>query len=156
MLRSSGHAEIDFTGHPFFVTLGQQGRNETKTGGGVREDRGDARASLDLTIDSFKTVSGARPYPMRLGRVKGSEAFGQIVFSPLRKLGHVGGPSLDGLRQEPFGFSPIRRIEDRANAQGDRLALIEAGNIGMRILLKVKLAALPRNTGQCRTTRCLE
>ena len=126
MLRSSGHAEIDFTGHPFFVTLGQQGRTETKTGSGVREDRGDARASLDLTIDSFKTVSGAHPYPMRLGRVKGSEAFGQIVSAHCASLG-MSVAQLDGLLQEPFGFSPIRRIEDRANAQGDRLALIEGG-----------------------------
>jgi hypothetical protein len=71
MLRSSGHAEIDFTGHPFFVTLGQQGRDETQTGSGVREDRGDARASLDLTIDSFKAVSRAHPHPMGFVRKGG-------------------------------------------------------------------------------------
>jgi hypothetical protein len=44
----------------------------------------------------------------------------------------------------------LRRVEDGADAPRDRLALIELGDVGLRVLLQVKLAALPRHAGQYR------
>src|SRR5260370_557781 len=131
MLNSRLHVEIDFTGHPLLVAFGQQGGDKAQTGSGVREDRGNARAPLELAIDPFKTVGRAQTDTVRLRHVEGGKAFGEVIFRPLGKLGRFSGPRFDGLFQQTFGFGSVRRVEDRANTQRDRLALIEAGDIGM-------------------------
>ena len=60
MLRSVFQVEIDLAGHPLLVALGEQSGNETQTGCGVGEDRGDACAAFDLAIDAFEAVGGAQ------------------------------------------------------------------------------------------------
>src|SRR5258708_13645949 len=147
MLNSRLHVEIDFTGHPLLVAFGQQGGDKAQTGSGVREDRGNARAPLELAIDPFKTVGRAQTDTVRLRHVEGGKAFGEIIFRPLGKLGRFSGPRFDGLFQQTFGFGSVRRVEDRANTQRDRLALIEAGDIGLGVLLHMKTTPLPGGAG---------
>jgi hypothetical protein len=49
--------------------------------------------------------------------------------------------------------SALRRVEDGADAARDRFALLESGDVGLCVLLQMKLAALPRHAGQHRPTR---
>ncbi len=52
--------EIDLAGHPLLVAFGEECQDEMQTRDGVGEDRGDASAEFDLTVDAFEAVSGAQ------------------------------------------------------------------------------------------------
>ena len=148
MMKSVFQVEIDFPGHPVLVALGQQGGDETQAGRGIGEDGGHASAALDLAIDAFEAVGGAQARPLRQRQLEDRKAFRQVVLGPLGELGCIGAPRLDRLLQEALGLGAIRGIEDRPNPLRHGFALIEAGDIGLGVLLQVKLAALPGNAGQ--------
>ena len=149
-MRSVFQVEVDFAGHPVFVALGQQGRDQTQAGGGVGEDRGDASAALDLAIDAFEAIGGAQANLLPKRHVERREALRQVLLDPLGQLGRIGGPELDSLLQEELSLYPVWRIEDRPNALRHGFALIEAGHIRLSVLLQMKLAALPTRLGRCR------
>ena len=90
---------------------------------------------------------------MRGRIVKYRKAHGQVLLRPFRQLWRILAPRLDRLIQQALRLIPVRRIEDGANAACHRQTLIKAGDIGLRILLQVKLATLPGNTGEHRAPR---
>jgi len=71
-----------------------------------------------------------------------------MVLGPLREFGHCGLPGLDGLAQESFRLGPVGRVIDGADAPRHGFALIQARDVGLRILLHMALTALPRDTGE--------
>lgn len=152
-MKSVFQVEIDFASHPVLVALGQEGRDEAQTGRGIGEDRGNASAALDLAIDAFKPVGSAQAGPLRQRQVEDRETLQQVVLGPLGELGSIGAPSLDGLLQEALGLGAIRGIEDRPNALGDRLSLVETSDIGLGVLLQMKLTTLPGNAARERWAR---
>ena len=77
-MRSVFQVETGFPGHPVFVALGEEVRDETQTGRRVGEDRRDARAALDLAIDAFEAVGGMQSNPLPMRQVKRREAVRQV------------------------------------------------------------------------------
>ena len=75
-------------------------------------------------------------------KIEDGEALGQVLLGPLGELGSLCSPCLHSLAQQAFGFCLVRGIEDGAEAQRDRLALIEAGYVGLGILLEMELGAV--------------
>ena len=124
MLSSVLQVEIDFAGHPLFVALGRQGGDETQTGGGIGEARGDASATLDLTVDAFEAIGGAQAGALAMGPIEDREGFGQVLFGRQGELGGVGFPGVERLTQEPPGLGLVGRVEEGTDAPGDRFSLI--------------------------------
>ena len=91
-----------------------------------------------------------------VGQVEDRKSLGQVLLGPQGEFGGLGLPSLERLAQESFGLGLVRRVEDGADAQGDGLALIQAGDVSLGILLQVELAVLPGHAGQGRPAGGLE
>ena len=89
-------------------------------------------------------------------KIEDREALGQVLLGPLGELGSLRSPNLHSLAQQALGFCLVRSIEDGADAQRDRLALIEAGYVGLSILLEMELAALPGDAGKHGSAGSLE
>ena len=81
---------------------------------------------------------------MRFGDLENGEAFGEVFFSPERELRlALFVFSYEGFKSV-FGFRKIASIEDVSNVIGHRLAKFLFGEVMSGVLLKVKLASLPR------------
>ena len=74
-----------------------------------------------------------------------NKAIGKILLCIPRQFLRILALRINRLIQQVLRFIPVKSIEDGANALRHRLALIEVGDIRLRILLQVKLAALPEN-----------
>src|ERR1700722_15899428 len=67
---------------------------------------------------------------------------------PRQAWGPPFGPQFERLLGQPLGLGLVRGVEDRLDPLRDRLALVEAADIGLSVLLQMELAALPGNAGQ--------
>jgi len=79
--------------------------------------------------------------------VEYGESLRQIGLGPPGKLWSLCLPALDGLIEQALGLGFIGGIEDGTNAPSGLLAHIKTGHVGMRVLLQMELATLPRHTG---------
>ena len=82
---------------------------------------------------------------MRWRQIEYREGHRQVLLGPHGKLGGLLGPQFDRLLEQPLGLGLVRCVEDRLDPLRDRLALVEAADIGLSVLLQMKLAALPRD-----------
>ena len=133
---------IDFTGHPFLVAFCQKGRNEAQTGSGVWDDGRHAGTLFEFAVDAVVAVGGTQAYALCCGRIEHREAIWHVVFGPLRPLERIGRPPLDRLLEQSLCLDPVRRIEEGADALGDRRFLVDARDVGLGILLSIERATL--------------
>jgi hypothetical protein len=68
-------------------------------------------------------------------QIEDGETIWKILLGPPGELWGVDSPGIEGLFKEAFGLGAIRRIEDRPDALRYAFALIEAGDIRLRVLL---------------------
>lgn len=80
---------------------------------------------------------------MGLGKGKDAQAFGEIFFSPLSEFGLLILPLFDEDLETFFGVLTGVRVEDGFDFGGDGAFEFLLGDVVLRVLLKVELAALP-------------
>ena len=87
---------------------------------------------------------------MSLGQAKYREPFSQIYLSPGGQLGMTHLLLLECHVEQALGLVGIAGIEDGADLSDHRRTLIEFADVALRVVLQVKLAALPGHTGKHR------
>ena len=142
------HVEVNFAGFPLLADLCQQGGDEAQDGGFVGKKPGDARAAFDFLIHAFHRIGGAKFFLVFDRQGENGEALGQIFLHPRGKFRGAFGVKEDDFLESDFGGGATEAVKDAAYGAGDFGALIEAGHIGLGVLLEVKLAALPGNAGE--------
>lgn len=85
---------------------------------------------------------------MRFGKTKDREAFGQIAFQPRRKFRGGLEVFLDRATQITCRRHAIGCVENGSDVRRDLSTHFLMRHIGLRILLQMKLAALPGNAAE--------
>ena len=142
------HGEVNFGGLPFIAQFVEQGGDQAQEGGFIWEEAGDAGAAFEFLVDPFQGVAGAHSGLVGEWQSEDGEALGQVSFHPGGEFGSTGGIESDDFFEAAFGGRPIRAVEHTADGFGDGGPLVQAGDIGLGILLQVELAALPRHGGK--------
>ena len=93
---------------------------------------------------------------MGLWQIKCGKAFWQIFLSPRGQLRVADLPVLQGQIEQALCLMGIGRIEDAPYLSGHWRALIKPFDVALRVVLQVKLAALPRHPGKHSFTGCFE
>ena len=139
------HVEVNFFTLPLVAGLRQERADEPEEGGFVGKHSGHAGAPFQFLIDAFQSVGGAQAFLVRLRQAQNGQALRQIFFHPGGQLGRARGiPGYDFL-EAAVGTGAIRAVENAADGGGDGGAFVQAGHIGLGVLLEMKLAALPGN-----------
>jgi len=76
------------------------------------------------------------------------EAQGDVLLDPRGELRVGAGVAGDDLFESALCGGEIRAEEDAAHGFGDSGPLVEAGDVGLGVLLEMELAALPRDGGK--------
>ena len=142
------HAEVNFAGFPLLADLCQQGGDEAQDGRFVGKQSGDMRAAFDFLIHTFHRIGGAKFFLVLDRQGEDGEAVGQIFLHPGGEFRGAFGVKEDDFLESNFGGRATGTVKDAADGAGDFGALIEAGHIGLSVLLEMKLAALPGNAGE--------
>ena len=87
------------------------------------------------------------------GQREHREGLRQIFLQPGREFGRGLGVVGDELLEPLFGGEATGAVEDAADGPGDLGALIQARDVSLGVLLKVELAALPRDGPKDRFAR---
>ena len=148
------HGEVNFGGLPFIAQFVEQGGDQAQEGGFIGEEAGDAGTALEFLVDPFQGIAGAQSELVGEWQGEDGEALGQAGFHPGGEFGSAGGIEGDDFLEASFSGWPIRAVEHTADGVGDGGALVQAGDIGLGILLEVELAALPRHGRKDRGARC--
>ena len=139
------HVEVNFGGLPFIAEFVEQGGDQAQEGGFIGEEAGDAGAAFEFLVDPFQSVAGAQSGLVGERQGEDGKALGQVGFHPGGEFGSAGGIESDDFLEAAFSARTIRAVEDTADGFGDGGPLVQAGDIGLGILLEVELAALPRH-----------
>ena len=139
------HGEVNFGGLPFIAELVEHGGDQAQEGGFVGEEAGDAGPALEFLVDPFQGVAGAQSELVGEWQSEDGEALGQVGFHPGGEFRSAGGIEGDDFLEAAFRGRPIRAVEHAADGFGDGGPLVQAGDVGLGILLEVELAALPRH-----------
>lgn len=92
--------------------------------------------------------------PMAVWQIEYSKNLWQIRLSPSSELGVIHLPLLECYVEQALSLMGIADIEEASYPAGHRRALIELRDIALRVVLQVKVSALPRHTGKyCFTGR---
>lgn len=137
------HVEVNFTGFPLGTGFDEERGDESKDGGFVWEKTGDAGAAFEFQIDPFQGVGSSEFELMARGQGKSIEALGDIFLHPGGELGSGGGVTGDDGFEAQEGGGAIRGVEDAPKVGSDGSAQVQAGNVGLGVLLEMKLTALP-------------
>ena len=105
--------------------------------------RDNTGAATNLFVEIFQHVGGAQSLADFFGKLKDGEAFRESCFHPGREFGSGFFVFGDGLFEELFGLFMTRGVEDVTDIRGDFFTHRDFGDVGLSILLKVELAALP-------------
>ena len=135
--------EVNFSGFPFVAGFGEDGTDEAQEGGFVGKEAGDAGAAFEFFIDAFERVAGAQAALVLAREGESGKALREVFLHPGGEFGGGGGVGGDDFFEAGLGGEPIRAIEDGADGVGDGGTLVQAGHIGLGVLLEVELAALP-------------
>lgn len=76
------------------------------------------------------------------------EPFGKIMLHPIGEFWGGFGVGSDDFCEAAFGGGAVLSEEDAADVSGDFFAHVEAWDVGLGVLLKMKLAALPGDGGE--------
>ena len=137
------HVEVNFSGFPFVAGFGEDGTDEAQERRFIGKEAGDAGAAFEFFIDAFERVAGAQTALVFAGEGEGGKALGEVFFHPGGEFGSGGGVGGDDFFEAGLGGEAIRAIEDGADGVGEGGTLVQAGHIGLGVLLEVELAALP-------------
>ena len=139
------HVEVDFSGFPIVAGLGQEGGDQAQERFFIGEDAGDAGAAFEFLVDAFQGVGGAHSFLVGGGQGKHRESLRQIFLYPGREFWRAFGVVGHNFLEPLFRGRAAEALEDAADRAGDFGALLEARDVRLGVLLKVELAALPRN-----------
>ena len=139
------HVEVNFGGLPFVADFVEQGGDQAQEGGFIGEEAGDAGAAFEFLVDPFQSVAGAEAELPGWRQGEDGKALGQVGFHPGGEFGSAGGIEGHDFLEAAFGGWTIGAVEHTANGLGDGDPLVQAGDIGLGILLEMELAALPRH-----------
>ena len=137
------HAEVDSSCFPFLALLFEERADQAQQGGLIGEESRDSSPAFELHVDPFEGIGGSEAALMGLWEVKDGEAHGEILLHPGCKFGMGGGVAGDERLESGLGSGQIRAVEDGADVMGDSGALVQAGDVGLGVLLEMELAALP-------------
>ena len=139
------HGEVNFGGLPFVATFVEQGSDQSQEGVFIGEEASDAGAAFEFPVDPLQSVTGTQSELVGEWQGKDGEALGQIGFYPGGEFGRANGVEGHDFFEASFSGRTIRAVEHAADSFGDGGPLVQAGDIGLGILLEVELAALPRH-----------
>ena len=150
------HVEVDFSGLPFFAGFRQQGRDEPQQRRFVGKKAGDAGAAFGFLIHPLQRVGGAQPFLVGHRQGEDGQAQRQIFLHPGGQFGRALGVVRDDLLEPQLGSGTAGTVKDAADGTGDLGALIQPRDMGLGVLLEVKLATLPGHGGKDRRAGGLE
>src|SRR5690606_19894073 len=93
---------------------------------------------------------------MACGEREDRHALRQRLSGPRGELRRLRLILRDEALEQALGFCGVRRVEDIADRGGDRLSHVLSRHVGARVLLQMKLAALPGNRREDRLARRLQ
>src|ERR1035437_7137555 len=137
------HGEVNFGGLPFVATFVEQGSDQSQEGVFIGEEASDAGAAFEFPVDPLQSVTGTQSELVGEWQGKDGEALGQIGFYPGGEFGRANGVEGHDFFEASFSGRTIRAVEHAADSFGDGGPLVQAGDIGLGILLEGELAALP-------------
>ena len=139
---------------PVVADLDADGADEPHQRGDVRERRDEPRPRFDLLVEVFLHVVGSQELADDLGEREHGEPVRDVVLHPRRELRLARGVLLDDRREQSFRLLEASGMEHRADVRCDLGLEPRLRDIGLRVLLEVHLAALPRDARKRRLARC--
>lgn len=136
--------------------FGEDGADQAKRRGFVREERGDAGAVMNFLILTLDHVRRAKLLAMRCRKREDRQALRHISFHPCRKLRCRLAIFLDGQAELPVGLDSIGRVKHVSQIGGHFRSHRNFRRVVRRILLQVKLTPSPRNAREKRLSRQLQ
>jgi len=144
-LVEEGRVEVGFGGFPVVGDFHEDGGDETQATGLVGEDGGDACSAADGFVESLAEIGSAQAFADGFREGEDGEALGKIGFHPGGQLWGAGGVFGDGDGELIAGRGQRVAGEDGADVSGDGGLHVLAWNVGLSVLLKMELAAVPRD-----------
>jgi len=119
-----------------------------RTDASFGKTRGHAGPSFEFLVDAFHRVGSPQLALMGDGEGEDGEPLGKVLLHPVREFWSGLGVAGTGLLEPQLGGGTVGRVENAPDVLGHFGAQVHPGDVGLGVLLEMKLTALPGDRGE--------